>query len=214
MKPGLVLVFDFDGTLIDTESLEYETWQASFADYGERLDLKDWLPIIGGAVSVDMWTVLEQRLGHPVPNWQHAEERRHARHAKAYEHLQLMPGVQRLFAEAARRQIPIGVASNSTQGWVERGLIKTGLRDQVKSIRARDTASRPKPDPAPYAEAVADLGGDPARSFAFEDSATGVASAKAAGLTVIAIPNQLTQHHDLSAAHRIVSSLEHFQLPD
>jgi HAD superfamily hydrolase (TIGR01509 family) len=209
-----VLVFDFDGTLIDTESLEYETWRASFDDFGQTLELKDWLPIIGGAVSVDMWTVLEQRLGHPVPHWQHAEQRRLERHAKAYEHLPLMPGVQRLFDEAAKRKIPIGVASNSTQGWVERGLIKTGLRDQVRSIRARDTASKPKPDPAPYAEAVAELGGDPARSFAFEDSATGVASAKAAGLTVIAIPNALTQHHDLSAAHRIVASLEHFQLPD
>jgi HAD superfamily hydrolase (TIGR01509 family) len=208
------LVFDFDGTLVDTESLEYECWHAAYAEQGQRLDVKDWIHVIGGAVHVDMWAELEKRLGHVLPDAAAAERRRQERHAALYEKLELMPGVRRLFDAAAQRGLPIGVASNSSKGWVERGLKKFGLRDQVHSLRCRDTASAPKPDPAPFAEAVADLGGTPAASYAFEDSAVGVASAKAAGLTVIAVPNVLTRHHDLSAADRILASLELFNLPD
>jgi len=72
---------------------------------------------------------------------------------------------------------------------------------------------RMKPHPDPYLLACEDLGADPKVSFAFEDSATGVAAAKAAGMTVVAVPNRITKHHDLSAAHQILKSLEKFKLP-
>jgi beta-phosphoglucomutase-like phosphatase (HAD superfamily) len=83
----------------------------------------------------------------------------------------------------------------------------------VLALRGRDTASQPKPHPAPYLEVLEELGAQAPLSFGFEDSATGVAAAKAAGLTVVAVPNWLTKHHDLRAAHHVLESLAHFKLP-
>lgn len=207
------LIFDYDGTLIDTESIEFECWQRVYAEQGQALELKDWLHVIGGAVQMDMRAELERRLGRGL-DWGPINERRLAHYYGLFEGLDLLPGVRRLFKEAAERGWAIGMASNSSRAWVERGLSRFGLLAQVGSLRCRDTASRPKPDPAPFAEAVADLGAEPALSIAFEDSATGVASARAAGLSVYAVPNPLTRHHDLSAAHQVLASLEDFQFPE
>lgn len=207
------LIFDYDGTLIDTESIEFECWQRVYAEQDQALELKDWLHVIGGAVQVDMRAELERRLGRSL-DWAPINERRLTHYYGLFEGLDLLPGVRRLFKEATERGWAIGMASNSSRAWVERGLSRFGLLDKVGSLRCRDTASRPKPDPAPFAEAVADLGAEPAVSIAFEDSATGVASARAAGLTVYAVPNLLTRHHNLSAAHQVLASLDDFQFPE
>ncbi len=207
------LVFDYDGTLIDTESIEFEVWQRVYEQHGQELRLEDWLHVVGGSSTQDLRQPLERRVGRSL-DWEAIDRRRLEHYHGLFEAQDLLPGVRRLFREAAERGWPIGVASNSSRAWVEKGLKRFGLLGQVGSLRCRDTASRPKPDPAPYVEAVADLGGRVELSFAFEDSKPGVASAKAAGLTVIAIPNSLTRHHDLSAAHRILASLEHFELPE
>jgi len=75
------------------------------------------------------------------------------------------------------------------------------------NVAAVDTVGAPKPAPAPYLEACAALGADPARSVAFEDSSTGVASAVAAGLFTVACPHGLTGTHDLSEADLVVRTL-------
>jgi HAD superfamily hydrolase (TIGR01509 family) len=115
--------------------------------------------------------------------------------------------------KARERGWSVGVASSSSLVWVEGGLKRFGLRDLVQALRTRDSVSQLNPHPEPYAKALEDLGAEPQKSYAFEDSATGVASARAAGMKVVAVPNALTKLHDLSAAHMILQSLEHFELP-
>lgn len=207
------LVFDYDGLIVDSETPEFLCWQATFEEHGQRLVLDDWIHVIGGAVTVDMRAELERRLGRPL-DWEPVNQRRLALHARLFGDQDLLPGVRGLIEKAASQGWSIGVASNSSFGWVERGLDRFGLRPYVGAIRSRDTAKRPKPHPDPYAEVLAELGAKPELSFGFEDSAPGVASAKAAGLTVVAVPNSLTRHQDLSAAHRILDSLEQFELPE
>ena len=73
------------------------------------------------------------------------------------------------------RRWRIGVASNSSLGWVKPGLERFGLLGHVGAIRSRDTAARPKPHPDPYLEVLAELGCRPSVSYAFEASATGIA---------------------------------------
>lgn len=206
------LVFDYDGLIVDSETPEFLCWQRVYQEHGLALPVEDWVYVVGGAVVVDMRLELERRLGRGV-DWDTVERRRVEHYRGLFEGQPLLPGVRALFDEARRRGWGIGVASNSTQGWVRPGLERFGLLGHVGALRARDTAARPKPHPDPYLEVLSELGADAAASFAFEDSAPGVASALAAGLTVVAVPNQLTRHHDLSAAHHVVRSLEDFRLP-
>jgi HAD superfamily hydrolase (TIGR01509 family) len=160
---------------------------------------------------MDVRAVLESRLGRSLA-WESIEERRIAHYHQLFEAQDLLPGVRELMEEGRRLGLGLGVASNSTVGWVSRGLTRFGLSGQVGALRGRDTARRPKPHPDPYLEVLAELGADASASFAFEDSATGVASARAAGLHVVAVPNALTRRHDLSAAHQRLSSLADFDL--
>ena len=77
-----------------------------------------------------------------------------------------------------------------------------------------DTVARPKPQPDVYLAALADLEvSTSVGSFAFEDSEPGVRAAKAAGLYVVAVPNELTRHQDLSLADEICGSLSEFVPP-
>lgn len=161
---------------------------------------------------MDMRVELETRVGQTL-DWQKLELGRLEHHHALMSTQALLPGVQALFELGASEGWRIGVASNSSVDWVSRGLKRYGLAPLVGAVRGRDTASQPKPHPAPYLEVLAELGALAQGSYAFEDSATGVASASAAGLRVIAVPNELTRTHDLSAAHQILESLERFQLP-
>jgi beta-phosphoglucomutase-like phosphatase (HAD superfamily) len=208
------LVFDYDGLIVDSETPEYECWKKVFADHGERLAIEDWVHVVGGAHHFDMKAELERRLGRPVQGWDRVDAARVEHYRGIFEGQGLLPGVQALFDEGRRLGWRIGVASNSTSDWVGRGLKRFRLDGHVQALRARDTAARPKPDPAPYLEVLAELGARAEPSFGFEDSAPGVAAARAAGLTVVAVPNALTRHHDLRAAHHLLESLEHFILPE
>ena len=105
------------------------------------------------------------------------------------------------------------MASNSDAAWVTRGLERVGLRERFGAVRTRDDVSRPKPAPDVYFAALAAMGAAPADSVAIEDSQPGVAAAKAAGLYVVAVPNELTRLQDLSLADEIIPTLEGYRLP-
>ncbi len=126
-----------------------------------------------------------------------------------------LPGVRALLENGARLGYRIGVASNSSADWVRPGLERLGLRHWFSVVRTRETVARHKPAPDVYLAALADLGIalPPAGSIAFEDSEPGVRAAKAAGLYVVAVPNDLTRDQDLSLADEIRDTLEGYELP-
>ncbi|WP_421121903.1 HAD-IA family hydrolase [Aquihabitans daechungensis] len=101
----------------------------------------------------------------------------------------------------------------SPETWVDTHLERLGLRAHFAVIASRDQVEgRGKPDPASYRYATRELGADPARAIAIEDSNPGVTAALAAGLTVVAIPSEITRHTDLSAAHHTAPSMAHLDL--
>jgi HAD superfamily hydrolase (TIGR01509 family) len=100
-----------------------------------------------------------------------------------------MPGAVELVAALRAAGIPVGLASNSSRQFVDKALRVAGLRDAFDVTVAGDEVPNPKPAPDGYLTAVAALGADPAACVALEDSATGVAAARAAGMTVIGIPS-------------------------
>ena len=210
--PRRALVFDYDGLMVDTETCEYLVWKKVFEDHGQRLEVADWAHIVGTADLVQLYKELEVLSGAALDR-ERVERERVEHYHRLFEGMQLLPGVRALFDQAQAQGWAIGVASNSTVAWVSKGLERYGLASRVQALRGRDTAARPKPHPDPYLEVLAELGAEPTLSYAFEDSATGVTAARAAGMRVVAVPNDLTRGHDLSRAHVVLESLEQFRLP-
>jgi HAD superfamily hydrolase (TIGR01509 family) len=205
------LVFDFDGTIVDTESTEFGSIREVWAEHGCDYPIERWMGHIGTTTSADWVNELQTELGRPL---QHDALHRRQRDIcrKMLESLEARPGVLELLDAAQSEGVPLAVASNAPRWWVEQHLTTLGVVGAFGVLVGADTASAPKPDPAPYREACLALGADPRRSFAFEDSMTGVHSAVAAGCFTVACRGPLTFAHDLSAAHQLVESLTEVNL--
>ncbi|MDP9468017.1 MAG: HAD-IA family hydrolase, partial [Chloroflexota bacterium] len=115
------------------------------------------------------------------------------------------PGALEL-VERLRGRVPLGLASNSPRRLVDAALRTAGLTDVFDAIVTADDVARAKPAPDLYLLACERLGVAPGEALALEDSASGVAAAKAAGLTCIAVPQ--FAEADVSAADRVIDSLE------
>ena len=101
--------------------------------------------------------------------------------------VQVMPGALELLAEVAAAGLPHALVTSAEPEIMAAALDSIGVRFPV-TVCAADVA-RGKPDPEPYLRAAALLGVAPGRSVALEDSPTGIRSAHAAGLTVVAVPS-------------------------
>lgn len=200
------LILDFDGLMVDSEMTEYLAWRETFEREGAGLTVADWLGAVGYVAGFDPRAHLEKILGRPL-DWATLDARRLARLAELHAGLDhALPGVDALLAQGERLGLALGVASNSTAGWVTAGLDRLGWRGRFQTICTRDDVPRPKPAPDVYVLALQRLGVAARAAVAFEDSQPGVTAAKAAGLYVVAVPNALTRLQDLSLAdHRLES---------
>lgn len=205
------LIFDFDGTILDTEQAEYTAWAETYARYGGELTLEAYLPCVGTTDPVfDLYAHLEAQIG-PFDREAFDRERQKRLHALLAE-LRPLPGVLERLEEARSLGLRRAVASSSSAPWVLGHLKRHGLDGFFEQVITREYVERTKPDPALFLKAARALGAAPAECIAVEDSLNGVRAAKAAGMYVVAVPNLLTRHLDLGLADRLVPSLAELSL--
>lgn len=205
------LVFDFDGTILDTEMPVYRAWADLYERHGVELDLVRWQTTIGGNEDPDHFANLEAIVGTVDPS---LRDWRRARRDELLHGEEIRPGVVRWLDDAEVLRIPVGIASSSPIDWVEDHLDRIGLLDRFACFACCNEIIPAKPDPTSYRLACETLHADPKRSIAVEDSPHGVAAAKDAGLFVVATPHDLTSSLDLSRADIVVDSLEQLRLAD
>ena len=204
--PNLAIVFDFDGVILDTETPLYSSWQEMYARHGVHLDLELFATYIGGAEYFDFHKHLQEQTGLTFDRQSLMDERR----ALYREHVSgntVLPGVKAYLHEARCLGYGIGLASNSDIGWVGSNLRDLELFDDFDVLKTRDDVVNVKPDPEIYHAALHDLKTRPDHAIAIEDSASGVAAAKSAGLFTVAVPNPITTHHNLAKADLTLESL-------
>jgi HAD superfamily hydrolase (TIGR01509 family) len=199
------VIFDFDGLIVDTEKPGFDSWNEIYAEFGQELTLSDWTKATGYVGGFDPALHLEAIIGRKL-DWTHLSPRREARNWELTLGQPVLPGIKELMLTMKQAGARIGVASNSGFGWVNDGLERLGLRGLVETIVTRDMVINPKPAPDVYLKAAETLQIDSRSSVALEDSEPGSRAAKAAGMRVIAIPNQFSEHQDLSVADLIVPS--------
>lgn len=205
------LIFDFDGTILDTEQAEYTAWTHTYARYGGELSLHDYLPWVGTAEAIfDPYTHLEAQIG-PYDREAFDRERGEMLHS-LLERLEPLPGVLECLDQARKLGLKLAVASSSSAAWVLRHLQQHDLLQAFDQVITREYVERTKPDPALFLKAAEVLEVAPAECVAIEDSLNGVRAAKAAGMFTIAVPNFLTRHLDLSQADVVLPSLAELEL--
>ena len=186
------LIFDFDGTMLDTETPEFRSWQGIYADHGATLELSDWGRGIGTWGAFDPWVDLESKIGSTL-NKEPIAVAHHARVKAAIQASKLLPGVLELLESASEAEIKLAIASSSNREWVEGWAAKLGVLNFFAATATQDDVLRVKPDPALYELACEKLSVQPQHALALEDSANGAKAALAAGLRCAVIPNPVTR---------------------
>ncbi|MGB7588710.1 MAG: HAD family phosphatase [Solirubrobacterales bacterium] len=199
------VVFDNDGLLLDTESV----WTRAEADLFERRG-REFTPehkrdLVGTSAEVAGAT-LERQLEEHGRAADLIAELNELVIAELEHGVEAMVGARELLQKLSTRGTPIGLVSNSPLRFVLRSLEIAGFQGRFEVVLSAHEVASPKPSPDPYLEACRRLRVRPGPSVvALEDSPTGVAAARAAGLTVIGVPSLAGVA--LEEAHHIAESL-------
>jgi HAD superfamily hydrolase (TIGR01509 family) len=203
-RPDAV-VFDNDGLLLDTESV----WTRAEADLFERYD-SEFTPehkreLVGTSADI-AGGLIEGWLGRPGRRTELMEELNDLVVAELEHGVEAMVGARDLLEKLKAQGTPIGLVSNSPMPFVLRSLEIVDFGQVFDVLVSGHDVAAPKPAPDPYLEACKQLGVEAGPGvIALEDSPTGVAAARAAGLTVIGVPS--VEGVELVEAHHIAANL-------
>lgn len=211
------VIFDMDGTLIDTEHVWDEVRRQLAADAGLSWPEGSTQAMMG--MSTPEWARhLVEVVGLPMTPDEAAHATIEAMAQRHAEDLPVLPGA----LEAVRRMAehyPLAIASSSPRRLIDVVIEALGIGDVIKVSVSTEEVERGKPAPDGFLKAAELLGVDPAACLAVEDSTNGVLSALAAGMKVVAIPPHfhpptpevLARTHELSSleglTHELVASL-------
>jgi HAD superfamily hydrolase (TIGR01509 family) len=181
------VVFDNDGLLLDTEDAWTRAETELFARRDAEFTFDHKRDLIGSSHTIAAGK-LEVMLGLPGEGESLMNELHALVMEEARKEVAPRPGAVALVDALNAAGIPIAVASNSQRAFLDRVLRSSGMAGRFTVTVAGDEVPNPKPAPDIYLEACRRLGAEPAASVGLEDSPTGAAAAKAAGLTVIGVP--------------------------
>eukprot|EP00747_Dinoflagellata_sp_TGD_P191028 gnl/TRDRNA2_/TRDRNA2_53828_c0_seq1.p1 gnl/TRDRNA2_/TRDRNA2_53828_c0~~gnl/TRDRNA2_/TRDRNA2_53828_c0_seq1.p1 ORF type:complete len:236 (+),score=54.46 gnl/TRDRNA2_/TRDRNA2_53828_c0_seq1:67-774(+) len=207
------VIFDCDGTLCDTEAaycasfnatvaehkpgapaVDHAVWGSEWAGKGYQRDAEQAVKLYELDCAPDMF----------ITGWQ---ERFRALVSEPGS-IGGYPGFDELVSAARAGGLKIAVASSSAgedlrmkllNGAIHHSTVMTGL-EHFDLVLSNDDVTKHKPDPEIYLVAAAKLGVEPEACLVVEDTSTGVRAGKAAGMRVVAVPNEFTKSHDFSAA--------------
>lgn len=187
--PAAVL-FDMDGTLVDSEKLWDVALQELAQEYGGELSADARRSIIGTSMAESM-RILHDDLRQPERDPEISAAWINARILELFRSgLRWRPGAFALLRAVRAAGVPTALVTSSPRALVEIALDTLG-RDNFDTVVAGDEVVAAKPHPEPYLTAARLLGVPIERCVAIEDSPTGVASALASGAAVLAVPAEV-----------------------
>jgi beta-phosphoglucomutase len=183
----LALLFDLDGTLVDTDHLHHGAFATILAERGRELSLADYRAHIMGHPN-------EAILARFFPGEDIAVlDRKEAMfRASLAARVEPVKGIHALLDWAERVGAGCAVVTNAPRDNAVAMLAAASLAHRLPTVVIGDECARPKPGPAPYRAAMAALGATPSRSVAFEDSRSGLRAARAAGARVFGMTTGLS----------------------
>lgn len=204
MKKIKALLFDLDGTLIDSEFFHYECWNEILNESGISLTYDDWLKNYAGVplptnaknlieryhITADLAQIIERR------------EKLTLERLKTKD-VNLMPYVEGFLKEFSEKGYTMALVTSSPRQDVDAIFKRNGIGSYFKMIITRSDVTKSKPDPESYLVCCEKLSLAAEECLVFEDTINGVRSAKAAGLTCFAVQSNSEDHQKLSVADKI-----------
>ena len=179
------MLFDMDGTLVDTDHLHFAAFQTILKPHGIEIDWATYRQFIMGKSNA----VVGAKLFPHLPSGRHEEilSAKEAEYRTLVETLEPAAGLMDLLDWADHHGVAAAVVTNAPRDSADHVLAALGIRSRFKAVITASEVANHKPHPMPYLTGLKVLGGDLSRSVAFEDSSAGVTSAAAAGLPVVGI---------------------------
>jgi HAD superfamily hydrolase (TIGR01509 family) len=190
--PVRAFLFDFDGLILDTETASRAGWQWLYRRLGQELPAEKWALMVGTVDGWDIWGHLEELVGEPLDRETWNRER-YAHELSLLEAEQLRPGIADYLLFAEESGLKRAIVSSASRRWIDMHLERLERAYGWDAILTADhDPLRAKPQPTLYLEALEALGVAAADAVAFEDSPNGAVAARAAGVYVVGVPNNVT----------------------
>jgi HAD superfamily hydrolase (TIGR01509 family) len=187
-RPHAVL-WDMDGTLVDTEPYWIDVEFELAARHGGRWSNEHALNLVGNDL-IESGRYIREHMGIDLEPAEIVEQLLDGVVARVADEVPWRPGAVGLLEDLGEREIPCALVTMSYRRFVA-PILEALPASTFAAIVTGDSVTRGKPHPEPYLKAAALLGVDPAHCLAVEDSNTGARSAEAAGCTVLVVPNHV-----------------------
>ncbi|GAC1379115.1 MAG: HAD family phosphatase [Marmoricola sp.] len=180
------VLWDFDGTLVDTEPYWMKAEYRLIESYGGTWSHQDALELVGNDL-LESGRYIVARTGIPLSPAEVVDRLLDDVVAQVREHIPWRPGARALLLDLAAAGVPCGMVTMSYERFVA-PVLEALPEGTFTAVVTGEKVSRGKPHPDPYLEGAALLGLDPAACIAIEDSVTGSSSAIAAGCPTVVVP--------------------------
>ncbi|HZJ02037.1 MAG TPA: HAD-IA family hydrolase [Gemmatimonadaceae bacterium] len=181
IRPWAVL-FDLDGTLIDTIGLLLECARHTFKGRTPAPTDEEWIAGIGTPLRKQFaaYTTSDDEVEELTQRYRSFQREHHDRLTTAF------PGVLEVLDELEAMGHPMGIVTSKSNEMMDRGLEWVGIMRHMKTRIGMDNAKRHKPDPHPVQVALEELEYEPGEAVFVGDSPHDIASGNAAGVTTVA----------------------------
>lgn len=205
-QPLCAIVFDLDGTLLNTEELYWDVGSELLRRRGHQATRELIDEMMGRPSRVALQIMIDwHRLEATVEQLQ--AETRELFVALLDTRLALMPGVLELLDAAADADLPCAIATSSSRAFLDDALRRLQLATRFTATFTADDVTEGKPHPEIYQKTAAKLDLAPAQMLVLEDSSNGCRAAVDAGAFTVAVPGEHSRSHDFSGVAFIAEGL-------
>lgn len=203
------ILFDHDGTLVDSEITHYKIWQEILSGYDIDLSEQDYKDYHSGIPTIKNAAIIIEKHDLSIP----AQELIDKKEALTHEFLNktpfpLMQGAKETIQDFHNAGLRLGIVTGAGRFGVDSTLKGHQLEEYFEVITTGEDVMKSKPDPAVYQLALDKLGLKAAECIALEDTENGIRAAISAGLVCCAIRNDFSSSHDLSNATQEFDDME------
>jgi beta-phosphoglucomutase family hydrolase len=209
---GKAVIFDMDGTLVDSTKADFLAWQRLFSHYNKKLTFEDYIPLLG----IKSAQVVKEFL--PVKN---EEEVQFALTRKlvffheiiSQNGIYPVPFADVFVKQINRLNVPLALATSSRRAKMEMVMEKLNLLIYFDTVVTGGDVKNGKPSPDIFLQAAEKLSVSPENCIVFEDAQNGVKAAKNAGMKCVALATDLTRN-SLQEADLIIDTFENLSFPN
>ncbi len=195
-------IFDLDGTIIDSNPLDFAAWQKVLAEHQAQLSWEEYLQIVGATSAEIVQQYLNLNDEKKTEEIVHKREE-YFRQIAGEKGIHLLPGAEKLLQDIRAIPLKMVLATGSNREKLDFVFSKVHIRQYFDDLITADDVTKGKPDPEVFLQAARKINLPPAECMVFEDAKKGVEAAKAGGMTCIAI-NTNGHSHYLSAADLVI----------